>query len=91
MKQEAPYFEGRNAQLIYIAKRLSDATEIEALLTREGVDYGVEADTYTGGLVFRTERVGAFFYALPEVADTMRALLRANGWKALAGEDSQRV
>jgi len=91
MKQEAPYFEDRDAQLIYIARRLSDATEVEELLTREGVDYGVEADTYTGGLVFRTERVGAFFYVLPEVVDTVRELLRANGWKALAGEESPRI
>ncbi len=81
MKQEAPYFEGRDAQLIYVAKRLSDATELEALLTRENVDYGVEADTYTGGLLFRTQRVGAFFYVLPEAAQAARDLLKANGWK----------
>ena len=81
MKQEAAYFEGKDARLIYIAKRLSDATELEALLTREGVDYGVEPDTYTGGIVFRTERIGAFFYVLPEVEAAARALLRASGFK----------
>jgi len=77
MRQEAPFFEGRDAQLIYIAKRMSDATDVEALLTRESVEYGVEADTYTGGLIFRTERVGAFFYVLPEVAEQARQILRA--------------
>ncbi len=82
MRQEAPYFEGRDAQLLYIAKRMSDATEVEALLTRENVDYGVEADTYTGGFLFRTQRVGAFFYVLPDAVPGARELLKANGWKA---------
>jgi len=81
MRQEAPYFEGQDAQLVYIAKRMSDATDVEALLTREGIDYGVEADTYTGGFLFRTQRVGAFFYVLPEIADSIRQLLAQNGWK----------
>ncbi len=83
MKQDAPFFADRNPQLIYIAKRLSDATELESLLTREGVDYGVEADTYTGGIVFRSERVGAFFYVLSEDAESAREVLRANGFRAL--------
>lgn len=82
MKQEAPYFEGHEAQLLYIAKRMSDATEVEALLTGENVDYGVEADTYTGGILFRTQRVGAFFYVLPDAAPAARELLILNGWKA---------
>ncbi len=84
MRQEAPFFEGQDAQLLYIAKRMSDATEVEDLLARAGLDYGVEADTYTGGLIFRTERVGAFFYVLPESLDEARALLTDNGWKAQA-------
>ena len=81
MRQEAPYFEGHSAQLVYIAKRMSDATAVEELLAREGVEYGVEADTYTGGFVFRTQRIGAFFYVLPEIADQTRQLLSHNGWK----------
>jgi len=81
MKQEAPYFEGRDPQLLYIARRMSDATELEALLTHENIEYGVEADTYTGGFLFRTQRVGAFFYVLPDAAPAARELLKANGWK----------
>jgi hypothetical protein len=81
VRQDPPYFEGQDAQLIYIAKRMSDATEVEELLTREGIDYGVEADTYTGGFLFRTQRVGAFFYVLPQIADDTRQLLSRNGWK----------
>lgn len=84
MKQEADFFDGHDPQLIYIAKRLSDALEIEALLTGAGIDYGVEADQYTGGLVFRTERTGAFFYVLPEAAEPARAVLAARGYKPAA-------
>ncbi len=65
---------------------MSDAEELEALLTREGVDYGVEADTYTGGAVFRSERVGAFFYVLPDAEAGVRELLRANGFRAVTEE-----
>ncbi len=85
MRQEAPFFEGRDAQLVYIAKRMSDAAEVEALLTREAIEYGVEADTYTGGLIFRTERVGAFFYVLPAEAESVRQLLKNNNWKPQSG------
>lgn len=80
MKQDAGFFEGRDAQLVYIAKRLSDATELEQVLEKSGLDYGVEADTYTGGIIFRGERVGAFFYVLPEAVETARSVLREHGF-----------
>ena len=54
MKQEASFFEDREAILIYIAKKLRDATRLESVLTEAGVDYGVEADEYRGGVVFTT-------------------------------------
>lgn len=81
MKQDASFFENRDAQLIYIAKRLSDATELEGVLEKSGLDYGVEADTYTGGIVFRSERIGAFFYVLPEALDAARAVLIEKGFR----------
>jgi hypothetical protein len=81
MKQDASFFDGQEPELVYIAKRLSDALEIEKLLDAAGVDYGVEADTYTGGIVFRSERVGAFFYVLPEPTDGARSVLRQHGYK----------
>ena len=87
LKQDAPFFEGRNAKLVYIAKRMSDATELEELLTRNAVDYGVEADTYTGGAVFRSERVGAFFYVLPEIEQQVRELMRTNGFRPAVTDD----
>jgi hypothetical protein len=66
MKQEASFFDNREPVLIYIAKKLRDATRLESVLTEAGVDYGVEADEYRGGVVFASTRIGAFFYVLPE-------------------------
>ena len=45
---------------------------LKKLLTDAGVDYLVEPDKYSGGIIFRSERVGAFFYveeAAQRVAD----------------------
>ena len=81
MKQEASFFDGQEPELVYIAKRLRDALEIEGLFDAAGLDYGVEADTYTGGIVFRSERVGAFFYVMPDLAETARNVLKMHGFK----------
>jgi hypothetical protein len=77
MKQDAAFFEGKDPVLIYIAKKLKEALRLETALTEAGIDYGVEADEYRGGVVFRSARVGAFFYVLPEaVAVAHEAMLR---------------
>ncbi len=81
MKQDASFFEGREPQLIYIAKRLKDALRLESVFDAAGVDYGVEVDEYSGGVVFRKVRVGAFFYVLPEAADAAFDVMRQNGYK----------
>lgn len=52
MKQDASFFEDRDAVLVYIAKKLKDALRLEALFTDAGIDYGVETDEYHGGVVF---------------------------------------
>ena len=41
MKKEADYFEGGEARLIFIAKKLKDAIRLEEILNEAGVDYGV--------------------------------------------------
>jgi hypothetical protein len=61
MKRDADYFGEGGAELVYIAKRLRDAQRLESILTAAGVDYGVEADRYRGGIVFLTERIGLSF------------------------------
>ena len=75
MKQDASFFEGKEAVLIYIAKRLKDALRLEDALTGESIDYTVETETYLGGIIFRSERVGAFFYVDPEQSAPARAVL----------------
>jgi hypothetical protein len=81
MKQAPEFFDGKEPILIYIAKKLKEALAVESLLTREGVDYGVEADRYRGGFVFQSERIGAFFYVLEEAAEAARGVLRANRYR----------
>ena len=81
MKQDASFFENREAVLIYIAKRLNDAVRLEAVLTEAGLDYGVETDEYRGGIIFTSTRIGAFFYVLPETAGAAREVMQRRGFK----------
>jgi len=69
--------------LVYIAKRLKEALAIEKLFTDSGLDYVVEPDTYSGGVIFRTERTGAFFYVTPENQTVATDLLNRNNYTAL--------
>ena len=85
MKQEASYFEGKEAVLIYIAKKLKDALRLESILTESGMDYGVEADEYRGGVVFRSVRAGAFFYVLPQAVESAHAIMVSHGYKPFEG------
>ncbi len=80
MKQEASYFENREPVLIYIAHKLRDALRLEGILDSAGLDYGVEPDEYRGGVIFRTVRVGAFFYVPAETAEAAREILRRNSY-----------
>lgn len=70
MRRDPEYFGDCEMDLIFIAKRLKDALRLEELLTQAAVDYAVETDTYQGGVVFLSERTGAFFYVLPDALDT---------------------
>jgi hypothetical protein len=81
MKQDASYFEGKDPILIYVAKRLNDALRLESVLTRIGIDYGVEVDYYQGGIIFRRQRAGAFFYVLEDSLDLTRRVMREHGYQ----------
>ena len=81
MKRDASYFENKDPVLIYIAKKLRDALRLEGVLTGAGVDYGVETDEYSGGVVFKSVRAGAFFYVLPETVEAAHAAMREHGFK----------
>jgi hypothetical protein len=83
MRREADFFEDREMDLVYIAKKLDEALRLETAFTESGVDYAVETDTYSGGVIFRSPRVGAFFYVLPEVADQARQIMQQHGFRFL--------
>jgi hypothetical protein len=85
VKRDASYFEGKEPVLIYIGKKLKDSLRLEDILTAANVDYGVEADEYRGGVIFRSIRAGAFFYVLPEAADGAFEVMRRNGYKPYEG------
>ena len=87
MQRDVEFFGDRELELVYIAKRLNDALALEKALTGDGVDYMVETDTYLGGLLFKRELAGAFFYVAPGAAESVRALMTRRGYKPyLAGE-----
>ena len=81
MRQDPDFFGEQELSLIYIARKLKEALALEDLLTAAGQDYLVEPDRYSGGLIFRSERVGAFFYVAPENEAAAQAILRQAGYK----------
>jgi hypothetical protein len=87
MKQDATFFTGHEPALVYIAKRLKDALRLESVFTTAGVDYGVEADEYRGGVIFRSLRVGAFFYVRPDSIDAAHEVMRRNGFEPFHGAE----
>jgi hypothetical protein len=81
MRREAEFFEDREMNLVYIAKKLKEALQLESALTESGVDYAVETDKYSGGVIFRSERVGVFFYVLPEAEEQALHVMQQRGFR----------
>jgi len=81
MQRGPEHFGDEELVLIYIAKKLNEALGIENLLTDAGLDYLVEPDKYAGGIIFRSERVGAFFYVAPAQEGAAKDTLARNGFK----------
>jgi hypothetical protein len=81
MRRDPDFFGDQELELVYIAKRLSEAKNVEALLSAGGLDYLVEPDQYFGGLIFQRARTGAFFYVLRPAADSTRKLLKDNRYR----------
>lgn len=80
LRREPDFFNDQELALVYIAKRLKEALRLEKLLTGAGMDYLVEPDKYRGGIIFQSERVGAFFYVAPENDDATRDLMHRGGF-----------
>ena len=85
VKQDPSYFEGHEPVLIYIAKKLKDSLRLEETFTAANVDYGVEADEYRGGVIFRSVRAGAFFYVRPENVESAHEVMRRAGYQPYMG------
>ena len=81
MRKEPDHFGDAELTLIYIAKRLTEALRLENLLTESGLDYLVEPDKYSGGIIFQSERVGAFFYVAPGDEDAAKDTLSRHGFQ----------
>jgi vacuolar-type H+-ATPase subunit E/Vma4 len=81
MQRAAEHFGDQELTLIYIAKRLTEALRLENLLTESGLDYLVEPDKYSGGIIFQSERVGAFFSVAPGDEGAARDTLSRNGFQ----------
>jgi hypothetical protein len=86
MRREPDFFGDEELALIYVARRLKDALAIEDIFDGCGLDYVLETDTYQSGLLFRSTKVGAFFYAPPQEEGRARALLLERGYKAYEGD-----
>lgn len=80
MRRDPEFFGDQELALVYIAKRLHEALKLESLLTEAALDYLVEPDRYSGGIIFRTERVGAFFYVAPQMEQATRQVLIEHGY-----------
>ena len=61
--------------------RRIEAAVQELRLTESGVEYAVETDKYSGGLLFRSTRVGAFFYVLPEALEQAREVMHRHSFR----------
>lgn len=87
MKCEPEHFGDQELNLVYIAKKLKEALKLEQILTDAGIDYLVEPDTYSGGIIFLSERVGAFFYVTPQHETEARTVLSAAGYRPYQTKD----
>jgi hypothetical protein len=81
MRREPEHFGEQELDLVYVAKKLKEALRLEKLFTDAGVDYLVEPDKYSGGVIFKSERVGAFFYVAPENSGAAEETMRRGGFK----------
>ena len=81
MRREPEFFGEEELHLIYIAKRLREAKELEKVLTERSLNYLVEPDTYSGGVIFRSQRIGAFFYVRGEDLGRTRAAMEEGGYR----------
>ncbi|MCC7043848.1 MAG: hypothetical protein IT183_08295 [Acidobacteria bacterium] len=84
-RREPEHFDGIEPVLAYVARKLRHATRVEQILTDAGIDYVVETDTFAVGVIFRAERVGAFFYVAPTDRERAEQILDGEGFRLKVG------
>jgi len=80
LRQEPDFFGEQELILIYIARKLKEALRLEKTLSDAGVDYLVEPDKYSGGIIFRSERIGAFFYVSEGSRSSAYEIMKKQGF-----------
>lgn len=70
-------------QPIYVARTLADAQRLERIFETAGIQYDVEPDSYQGGIIFRSSRIGAFFYVDPEIRERALSIMQENGFRPI--------
>jgi hypothetical protein len=83
MKRDPDFFGDAELDLVFMARRLSDALKIEDLFTAAQIEYLVETGTYVAGFLLKRELTGAFFYVAPETREGAIQLLLANRYKPI--------
>ena len=81
MRLDPDEFGEEELALLYVAKKLNESLRVEDVLNNAGLDYAVEPDTYRGGVIFQSERVGAFFYVTGATEAAAREALSRAGFK----------
>jgi hypothetical protein len=80
VRREPDFFGDQELALVYVAKKLKEALQLEKLLTDAGLDYLVEPDKYRGGIIFPSERIGAFFYVTEQADTSVRETMQQAGF-----------
>ena len=81
MRREPDFFGEQELNLVYMARRLKESVAVEKVMDNGDLDYAVEPAYYQSGLLFRSTKIGAYFYVLPEEEDRARSLLTDKGYK----------
>jgi hypothetical protein len=84
MRREADFFGDQELVLVYVARRLKESLSVEKIFDGNNLEYTVEPAPYQSGLLFRSTKMGAFFYVMPQEEKRAGALLRDRGYKAPA-------
>jgi hypothetical protein len=81
MRRDAEFFGDQELVLVYMARRLKHSLSVEKIFNDSALDYYLETDSYQSGLLFRSTKIGAFFYATSSEEARARALLSERGYK----------